>query len=772
MAEVDGLPIFGAELKACCIPRSFRAAKEAAMHSTQLLRANGHQADTSAWVGHGVAWLDDIQQFYRERSLIEKEYSAKLSALAKKYFEKKNKKSSQLSVGDTPSMTPGSLESASLTTWSTQLTTLESRAAEHEKYGNLLVTQVAEPLKYYGARFEELRKRYVEYADKLAAERDSSYGDLRKVKGKYDAACQEVESRRKKSEAHHDKAKAQSAYQQQIYEMNNAKNSYLIAINVTNKQKEKYYHEYVPEVMDNLQDLNEFRTIKLNTLWDVASKLEGSLLKDSHDMMDHLGLEIARNQPHLDSLMYVRHNMGAFQEPADREFEPSPVWHDDATMVVDETAKIYLRNVLSKSKSQLGELRREVDKKRRDTDAVRSLKQRIREGTEKNDELEVVRSLFALQEDLHSVDRQRLTAEVETGTITAVVGDVTLGANNHNFKGQTFKIPTNCDLCGERIWGLSAKGFDCRDCGYTCHSKCEMKVPADCPGEQSKEERKKLKAERQEAANRLIVRDLTAPAHVAELPNLSRSNTMNSLSSHSARRSASGQATPANLDTVEEPSSAPPVPAGRPSISPSASGATTTTRKRMVAPPPTAYVSGMLGGGATNGSSDKGEKKGKMLYPFDASGDGELTVSEGREVVLLEPDDGSGWVKVRAGYKEGIVPASYVDFAAPSAPPAPPRPESTYSNSTTSSAALSSTAAAAAAAAGKKKGPAVAPRRGAKKLKYVEALYEYAAQSPDEHSMMEGERFVLIKEDPGDGWVEVEKAGVTGSVPASYVQMM
>ncbi|KAG5977572.1 hypothetical protein E4U54_007103, partial [Claviceps lovelessii] len=64
----------------------------------------------SAWVGHGVAWLDDIQQFYRDRSLIEKEYSAKLSALAKRYFEKKNKKSSQLSVGDTPTMTPGSLE--------------------------------------------------------------------------------------------------------------------------------------------------------------------------------------------------------------------------------------------------------------------------------------------------------------------------------------------------------------------------------------------------------------------------------------------------------------------------------------------------------------------------------------------------------------------------------------------------------------------------------------------------------------------------------------
>lgn len=55
-------------------------------------------------------------------------------------------------------------------------------------------------------------------------------------------------------------------------------------------------------------------------------------------------------------------------------------------------------------------------------------------------------------------------------------------------------------------------------------------------------------------------------------------------------------------------------------------------------------------------------------------------------------------------------------------------------------------------------------------LKYVEALYEYNAQSEAEHSMVEGERFVLIKDDPGDGWVEVEKGGVTRSVPANYVQ--
>lgn len=663
-----------------------------------------------------------------------------------------------MSVGDSPAMTPGSLESASLTTWTTQLTTLESRAGEHDKYANSLVSQVAEPLKFFGTRFEELRKRHAEYAAKLEQERDGSYAALAKTKAKYDTVCQEVEAKRKKTESHYDKAKAQSAYQQQLFEMNNAKNTYIISINVTNKQKEKYYHEYIPEVMDSLQDLSEFRTTKLNSLWTVATNLESDMLQQSNGMIQHQGTEILRNLPHLDSMMYIQHNIGSWREPPDKQFEASPVWHDDGTMVVDETAKIYLRNVLSKSKSQLGELRREVDKKRREVEGVRRLKQRVREGKEKKDEVEVVRTLFAMQEDLHAVDRQRLTAEVETSTITSVVGDVTLGAKNHNFKGQTFKIPTNCDLCGERIWGLSAKGFDCRDCGYTCHSKCEMKVPADCPGEQTKEERKKLKAERQDSANKLLKPSATMTStHSAtsDGPDLTRSNTMTSLSSHSARPSLSGSVSGQRSPAEETPPEVGP----RPSIS---SKTPNTVRKnRIMAPPPTAYITD--GGASAPNGGEKEEKKGKMLYAFEASGDGELTVPEGRDVVVLEPDDGSGWIKVRLGYKEGLVPASYLEITTtttPSAPAPAARPSSTYSTSTTSSVTAST----------KKKGPAVAPKRGAKKLRYVEALYEYTAQSENEHSMAEGERFVLVQDDPGDGWVEVEKAGVTGSVPASYVQ--
>lgn len=120
-------------------------------------------------------------------------------------------------------------------------------------------------------------------------------------------------------------------------------------------------------------------------------------------------------------------------------------------------------------------------------------------------------------------------------------------------------------------------------------------------------------------------------------------------------------------------------------------------------------------------------------------------------------------MQVRSGHTTGIVPSSYVDLLPQPTPLLSERPGSSYSNSSASLAGSMTTA-------GKKKGPAVAPKRGAKKLNYVEALYEYEARTESEWSMSEGERFVLVNKDAGDGWADVEKGGVVKSVPANYIQ--
>ncbi|KAL8867959.1 MAG: hypothetical protein Q9174_005315, partial [Haloplaca sp. 1 TL-2023] len=125
---------------------------------------------------------------------------------------------------------------------------------------------------------------------------------------------------------------------------------------------------------------------------------------------------------------------------------------------------------------------------------------------------------------------------------------------------------------------------------------------------------------------------------------------------------------------------------------------------------------------------------------------------------------GSGWMNVRLGSSNsGLVPATYVGTPPPSTATQSQRPASSYSSSSTSLTGSMTLP-------GKKKGPAVAPKRGAKKLKYVEALYDYESRSDAEWSMNEGERFVLINKDAGDGWADVEKGGQTRSVPANYIQ--
>ena len=386
--------------------------------------------------------------------------------------------------------------------------------------------------------------------------------------------------------------------------------------------------------------MNEARVARLNKIWTLATDLEAKTLVKGTDNMKTLSLEISRNNPTLDSMMFVRHNPTQWKETSDFAFEPSPVWHDDDRLVADEVAKTYLRNILTKSKNQVDPLRNDVDRRRREVEGAKRVTQAIREGRDDRDEVEITKGIFALEDKLYEVERKKVSVEAEISTITSAVGDVTAGARNHELKQQTFKIPTNCDLCGERIWGLSAKGFDCVDCGYTCHSKCEMKVPADCPGEQSKEDRKRLKSERQEAARELQsvppssssydLSESATSSTVAELPGnstqrsvssttnksggLNRSDTIGTLatlgSGLSARVNRSTSATSSHVELDGRPleTASAPMPPPRP-------------------PRP-----------ATQNTSEAREQKARMLYSYEKNDEGEISVKEGMEVVVLEAD--------------------------------------------------------------------------------------------------------------------------------------
>lgn len=50
----------------------------------------------------------------------------------------------------------------------------------------------------------------------------------------------------------------------------------------------------------------------------------------------------------------------------------------------------------------------------------------------------------------------------------------------HAFKVHTFKGLNWCEVCANFLWGFTAQGVKCEDCGIIAHNKCSELVPAKC----------------------------------------------------------------------------------------------------------------------------------------------------------------------------------------------------------------------------------------------------------------------------------------------------
>lgn len=65
-------------------------------------------------------------------------------------------------------------------------------------------------------------------------------------------------------------------------------------------------------------------------------------------------------------------------------------------------------------------------------------------------------------------------------TQNLTMNDVEKYEKSHVFKITTFKGLNWCELCGNFLWGFSAQGVKCEDCGMIAHGRCSEKFPNDC----------------------------------------------------------------------------------------------------------------------------------------------------------------------------------------------------------------------------------------------------------------------------------------------------
>ncbi|SGZ54453.1 CIC11C00000003637 [Sungouiella intermedia] len=528
---------------------------------------------TEKWVTNGINWLTDIDEFYKERAIIEREYATKLRELTKRHFDKKAKNSSRLSVGDEPQITPGSLESASVVLWNEVLTQTEAIAKERDHFALEISNKICSNLDKLQVKLNKIARHIATINEFLDLEKKATEDDVSKAKKNYDALCQGTENARQKTEKSAGDKYLRRLEEKEV-EMNIGKNNYLIRISVANRLKDKYYFQDLPELLDYFQDLNESRVGILNKLLKNASIIERNSNDKVKEHLHEIDSTIEQNNPKLDTAMYIKHNAVAWKEPQDFYFIPCDFWHDDESLIIKEPELTDLKKRLNVSLNGYA-----VSK-----ESTLSAKQKLEEVSQKrkaSDDSLTLKFDMALDDALTLLqkfmreDSARVKNEVEIEIIQNFAGD--------------------------------------QDLSYV----------------EVKKEKK---------------------------------------------RTSAGKAT--------------------------------------------------------------------AIYPYEATGNDEISMAQGEDLDVVEEDDGSGWTMVRLTQsgKQGLAPTSYLEI------------NKNYDGN-------------------KKKGPSVAPKRGAKRVQYVEALYDYTADEDNELSIVAGDRIVLIQEDTdGSGWTEGELNGARGLFPTSYVK--
>ncbi|RHZ77479.1 hypothetical protein Glove_177g134 [Diversispora epigaea] len=564
-------------------------------------------------IQNGIQFIHEFREFVKERAQIEKEYANKLEGLAKKHILKKEKKAVTMSIGDVANTLSEkdfneakSEPSTFLNAWTRILEETENVAKERHKFSESISTNIMEELKTVSIKKEEMRKKHMQFSSKLALERDKVHSENQKAKARYNESCLEVlNSQQKQEKAPDEKVleKLRKQTQEAIIDMNNNKNLYILSIRISNEHKHKYYNSDMPSLIDQLQELDGSRTSALKRIWEDYVNLELNVLNDSISHLNSARRNVQSINDHKDSELFIKYNKHNNQEePPDLKFVSSSSFDDDDVLVNDEDASVFLSNKLSKSRQRLSELTQEIEAKRKQLDGLLSLKDAYENNHKLGDSDTVTEDLYETIRNVTLLETSLVSYQTEVDSIIEAIGDGGFEIQPHDFKSAAFAIPTTCDLCQNTIWGIAKQGFTCKDCGYNCHAKCEMKVPPNCT---------KQKYNRAAHGSRATI--------YSETPS-------------------------------SPPSRAQSEPSKYKSISRSASSVASTSKVNKVKVAKV-EVDENLETWTAN-----------VLYDHVADSISELTVSSGDVITVLEPDDGSGWVMASTDGKSGLVPAAYIEY--------------------------------------------------------------------------------------------------------------
>ncbi|XP_058462652.1 formin-binding protein 1-like isoform X10 [Malaya genurostris] len=572
----------------------------------------------------GIDFLERYGSFIRDRSAIEIEYAGKLRRLVKNYQPKKSKEDEEN-------------EFSSFQAFKCVLKEVADLAGQREVVAENLQLQVLQGISLLAKNLREERKKSLNEGAMLTHNLSNQIASLDRAKRNYEKAYREAE----KSIDSYQKADAdlnlsRAEVEKQRNNMNircgqseDSKNEYANQLQKTNKLQQTHYESSLPEVFNRLQELDEKRTRGLKEFIKGAADVESAVAPIIARCLEGMVKAADSINEKEDSLKVIEKYQSGFQPPGDLPFEDLAKADSDTSNNSQSYPPTAGLNHLTAKGTTTQKLKKRVG----------------------------IFGIFASNKKIVEACIQ-VKNNLSTDGMKEDFSDLPPTQRRKKLAGKVHELQQKVAQEQAASEGLmKMKGV------YEANSLLGDPRSVEEQLNESVNKLDKLRLELQryqkmldQANNQTIVQHSPQASRVIQ--NGQRSSSLPNY------RHSNGSS---NHDHDDHGEDHPDHDAGSLSSSASPESGLGTSHTSLPG----------SGQGSTNDQpindemyyeADALQPLGtcKALYPFDATSEGSIPMSEGEELLVIELDQGDGWTRVRrlcgsSGWEEGFVPTSYIE---------------------------------------------------------------------------------------------------------------
>ncbi|XP_049289367.1 formin-binding protein 1-like isoform X5 [Anopheles funestus] len=565
----------------------------------------------------GIDFFERFGNFIRDRSAIEVEYALKLRRLVKNYQPKKSKEDEEN-------------EFSSLIAFKNVLKEVADLAGQREVVAENLQNQVLQNIMLLSKILREERKKALNQGAGLTQSLHTQIGTLDRAKRSYEKAFREAE---KAIESYH-KADAdfhlsRADVEKQRVNMNirnsqseDAKSEYANQLQITNKQQQQHYQIALPEVFNKLQELDEKRTRGMKEFIKRAADVEYEVSPIIARCLEGMVKAADSINEKDDSMIVIEKYQSGFQPPGDIPFEDlsksdpdasnNSQTHNSSTGLNHMTGKGTTKDKLKKRVGIFGIF----TGNKKILEACINVKNNL--------------STDGLKEDFSDLPptqrRKKLTAKVQE-LQQKVAQEQAASDGLMKMKG---------------VYEANSMLGDPRTVEEQLNESVNRL-------DRLRHELGRYQKLLEQANNQTFIQHSPQSNRVTQNGQRS-SRHSNGSSNHENSHEDNGEDHPDDAGSLSSSSASPESGLGTSHTSLPGSGQGSTNEQPMNEE----YYEAETPLGTC-----------RALYPFDATSEGSIPMSEGEELQVIEVDQGDGWTRVRRfsskGWEEGFVPTSYIE---------------------------------------------------------------------------------------------------------------